>query len=145
MSCCCCSVSQLHQMLCDPRDCSMPGLSVPHHLPKFSKFISIVLMIPFSHLILWCPLLLLPSVSRHQGFFPMRQLFTSDEQNTGVSASALVLPSVQGWFPLRAIGLMSLLSKELWRVFSSTIVWRHQFNVYLLSIIVENKGKWEKP
>ena len=23
--------------LCDPMDCSMPGLSVPHHLPKFPQ------------------------------------------------------------------------------------------------------------
>ena len=140
MSCCCCSVSQLHQMLCDPRDCSMPGLSVSHHLPKFSKFISIVLMIPSSHLILWCPLLLLPSVFPGiRDFFPMRQLFTSDEQNTGVSASALVLPSVQGWFPLRVIGLMSLLSKGLSRVFSSTIVWRHQFSLFIVNYSGEQR------
>ena len=34
--------------------------------------------------------------------FPMSQLFSSDDQNTGVSVSASVLPmSIQGWFPLR--------------------------------------------
>ena len=34
------------------------------------------------------------------------QLFTSDDQNTGASASASVLPkSIQGWFPLRLTGL----------------------------------------
>ena len=59
------------------------------------------------------------------GTFPMSQLFTSDDQNTG--ASALVLPtSIQGWFPLRMTGLI-LLSKGLSGVFSSTTVWRHQF------------------
>ena len=43
------------------------------------------------------------------GTFPMSQLFMPDDQNTGVSASASVLPrSIQGWFPLRLTGLISL-------------------------------------
>ena len=32
----CCSVTQLFLTLCDPMDCSTPGLPVPHHLPKFA-------------------------------------------------------------------------------------------------------------
>ena len=48
-------------------------------------------------------------------------LFTSGGQSIGASASALVLPmNVQGWFPLGLTGLISLLSKGLARVFSST-------------------------
>ena len=44
----------------------------------------------------------------------MSQLFTSDDQNTGVLDSALVLPrSIQGLFPLRLTCLISLLSKGL--------------------------------
>ena len=44
--------------------------------------------------------------------FPVSQLFTSDDQNIGVSASASVLPmSIQGWFPLRLTGLISFHSK----------------------------------
>ena len=51
--------------------------------------------------------------------FPMIQFFTSSGQNNGVSASASVLPmNIQDWFPLGLIGLISLLSKELSRVFS---------------------------
>ena len=62
------------------------------------------------------------------GTFPMSWLFASDDQNTGVSASASVLLiSIQGWSPLRLTGLISLLSKGLSGVFSSTTVWRHQF------------------
>ena len=39
------------------------------------------------------------------GTFPMSWLFTSDDQNTGVSASESELPtSFQGWFPLRLTG-----------------------------------------
>ena len=62
------------------------------------------------------------------GTFLTSQLFASDGQNTGVSASAWVLPmTIQSWFPLRFTGLISLLSKGLWDVFFSTTVQRHQF------------------
>ena len=62
------------------------------------------------------------------GTFPMSQLLASSDQNTGASTSASVLPmSIQDWFPLRLIGLISLLSKGLSGVFSSTTVGRHQF------------------
>ena len=44
-------------------DCSMTGLPFPHHLPRLPKFMSIASVMPSSHLILWCPLLLLPSIS----------------------------------------------------------------------------------
>ena len=61
------------------------------------------------------------------GSFPMSRLFTSGGQSIGVSASALVLPmNIQSWFPLGGTGLISLQSKVLSRVFSSTTVWRHQ-------------------
>ena len=62
------------------------------------------------------------------GTCPVSQLFVPDDQNTGVSSSASVLPmSIQGWFPLGLTGLSSLLSKGLSEVFSRTIVRRHQF------------------
>ena len=60
--------------------------------------------------------------------FPVSQLFVSSDQNTGASAS---VPPIQGWFPLRLIGLISLQSKGLSGVFSSTTVWRHQFCLVL--------------
>ena len=34
---CCCLVAQLCPTLCDPMDCSMLGLPVLHHLPKFAQ------------------------------------------------------------------------------------------------------------
>ena len=62
------------------------------------------------------------------GTFPMSQLFTSDNQNTGVSPLASVLPrGIQGLFSSRLTGLISFLSKGLSRIFSSITVWRHQF------------------
>ena len=62
------------------------------------------------------------------GSFPMSWLFTSGGQNVGVSASVSVLPvNIQDWFPLGLIGLISLQSKGLSRIFSKTIVRKHQF------------------
>ena len=62
------------------------------------------------------------------GSFPVSWLFTSDDQSIGASASASVLPkNSQDWFPLGLTGWISLLSKGLSRVFSSTTDWKHQF------------------
>ena len=70
-----------------------------------------------------CPQFFLAS-----GYFPMSWLFASGGQSIGASASALVFPmNIQGWFPLGLSGLISLQSKGLSRVFSSTIIWKHQF------------------
>ena len=88
------------------------------------KFMFMALLMPSSHLILWC-LLLLPSVFPSIRDFPMSQLFPSDDQNIGVSS---VLPvNVEGWSPLRLTFLISLLFKGLLGVFSSTTAQRHQF------------------
>ena len=58
----------------------------------------------------------------------MSYLFTSDSRSTGASALASVLPmNIQGWFPLGLTGLISLLFKGQWGVFSSTTVQKHQF------------------
>ena len=62
------------------------------------------------------------------GSFPMSQLFAWGSQSIGVSASASVLPmNTQDWSPLGWTGLISLQSKGLSRVFSSTTVQKHQF------------------
>ena len=58
--------------------------------------------------------------------FPVSGLFASDGQSVGASTLALPM-NTQGWFPLELTGLIFLLSKGLWRVFSSTTVWKHQF------------------
>ena len=60
------------------------------------------------------------------GFFPMNGLFTSGRQS--IAALSSVLPgNIQGWFPLGLTGLVSLLPKGHWRVFSSTTVQKCQF------------------
>ena len=60
--------------------------------------------------------------------FPVSWLFTSGGQGIRASASAIVLPiNIQCWLPLGLSGLISLLSKGLSKVFSSTTIWKHQF------------------
>ena len=57
------------------------------------------------------------------GSFLMSQLFASGGQTIGASASASVPPmNIQNLFPLGWTGLISLKSKGLSRVFSSTMV-----------------------
>ena len=60
------------------------------------------------------------------GSFPMSWFFALGGWSVGASASTSVLPmNVQGWLPLGLTGWVSLLSKELSRVFSSTTIWKH--------------------
>ena len=76
-------------------------------------------VVPFSS----CPQSLPASKS-----FPVSQLFAWGGQSTGVSALASFLPKKsQGWSPLEWTGWISLRSKGLSRVFSSTTVPKHQF------------------
>ena len=91
------------------------------------KLMSIELVLPSNHLILSPPSLPAFDLPQHESF-QESWLFSSGGQNTGASASASVLPmNIQGWSPLGWIGLISLQSKKLSRVFSNTIIWKHQF------------------
>ena len=63
------SVAQLCLTLCNSMNHSMPGLPVHHQLPRP---MSIESMMPSKHLILCCPLLLLPS------FFPSTRGFSNE-------------------------------------------------------------------
>ena len=56
------SVAQPCLTLCDPVNCSTPGLPVPHQLPEFTQTHIHELLMPSSHLILCRPLFLLPPI-----------------------------------------------------------------------------------
>ena len=91
------------------------------------KLMSIESVISSSHLILCHPLLLLPSIFPNIRVFS-NELFELGGQSIEVSSSASVLPmNIQDWFLLGWTDLISFQSKRLSRVFSSTIVRRHQF------------------
>ena len=92
------------------------------------RLTSIEYVMPSSHLILGLPLLLLPPIPPASESFPMSQLFAWGGQSTGASALASFLPKKsQGWSPSEWTGWISLQSKGLSRVFSSTTVQKHQF------------------
>ena len=85
-------------------------------------------VMPSNHHILCCPLLLLASISPSTWVFPRSWRFSSGGQSIGASASASALSmNIQGWFPLGWTGLISLQSKGLSRVFSSTTLQKHKF------------------
>ena len=68
-----------------------------------------------------------PQSSPASGSFSMSQFFASGGPGRGASASASVFPmNIQSWFLLGLTGLISLQSKGLSRVFSSTTNWKHQ-------------------
>ena len=66
------SVAQSCPTLCDPMNHSTTGLLVHHQLPSLPKLMSIESVMPSNHLILCCPLLLLPSV------FPSIRVFSNE-------------------------------------------------------------------
>ena len=75
------------------------------------KLLSIELMMLSNHLILSCPLLLLPSVFPSIRVFS-NEFFTSGGQRIGASASASSLMNIQGWLPLGLTGVISWLSLD---------------------------------
>ena len=91
------------------------------------KCTSIESVMPSNHLILYCPLLLLPSIISSIRVFPRTQFFAWGGQSIWVSALASVLPmNIQNLFPSGWTGWISLKSKGLSKV-SNTTVQKHQF------------------
>ena len=132
---CCCLVTKSCPTLW-PYGLQDTGFPVPHHLLEFAQVHVHCIgdAIQISHPLL--PLFFCLQSSQASGSFPMSQQFASGGQSTGASASASVLPkSIQNWFPLRLTTLISLLSKGLSRVFSSTTVQKHQFSGTLPSLL----------
>ena len=104
--CCWCSVAKSCQTLHEPMDCSMPGFPIPHCLLEFTpKFVSIESVIPSNHLILYHPLLLLPSI------FPSIRVFSNE--------SALSF----WWSKYWSFNFSISLSKELSEFISFRIDW----------------------
>ena len=116
------SVVQLCLTLCDPMNHSMPCLSITRSRSP-PQPMSTESVMPSNHLILCCPLLLLSSI------FPSIRVFSNESAlHIGVSASKSVHPmNTQDWSPLGWTGWISLQSKGLSRLFSNTIVQKHQF------------------
>ena len=120
------SVTQSCPTLCDPMNCSMPGLPVHHQLPEFTQTHVhwVGDAIEPAHPLL-SPSPPAPSPSQHQGLF---QWVNSSHEVAKVSTLASFLPkNTQGWSPLEWTGWISLQSKGLSTVFSNTTVQKNQF------------------
>ena len=61
------SVAQSCLILCDPMDCSTPGLPVHHQLLEFTQLMCIELVMPSNHLIICYPILLPPRLLFSRG------------------------------------------------------------------------------
>ena len=122
------SVTQSYPTLCNPRDCSTPGLPVCHQLPELAQ----THVHRVSDAIQPCHPLLSPSlpafnVSQQQGLFqwvsPLHQVVKYWSFSFSISSSN----EYSGLISFRLTDLISLQSKGLSRVFSNTTVQKHQF------------------
>ena len=123
------SVTQSCPTLCDPMNCSTPGLPVHHQLPEFTQthVQRVRDAIQPSHP-LSSPSSPAPNPSQHQSLFQWVNSSHEVAKVTGVSALASFLPKKsQGWSPSEWTGWISLQFKGLSRVFSNTTVQKHQF------------------
>ena len=108
-------------------DCSTPGIPVLYYLLEFSQTISIELMMQSKHLNLYCPLFLLLSTSPTIRIFSKESTLCIRWSNYwNFSFSISILVDIQGLFPLVSTDLISLHSKGLSRIFSSTTIQKHQ-------------------
>ena len=105
----CCSIAKSCPTLCNPIDYSMPGSSVLYLL-EFAQ-IHVHWVSDSKHLILYCPILLLPSV------FPSIRVFSSE--------SALCIRWTKYW----SFSFSSIPSNEYWELISFKIDW-----FYLLAV-----------
>ena len=122
----CCSVGSSCPTLCVHMDCSMPGFPVLHQLLELVQ--SIKLVMPSNHLVLCCPLLLLPSILlsirvfsnelalhiRWPKYWSFSFSISSSNEYSGLISFRTY------WFDLLAV-------QEHSRVLSSTTVQKHQF------------------
>ena len=120
---CCCSVPQACPTLSDPMDCSTPDLPVLHYLPEFTQthvhWVNDAIQ-PIHFLTPPLPPTL--NLSQHQGLF---KWVSSLHQVAKVLEFQLPI-NVQDWFPVGWTSWISLLSKELSRIFSYTTIQKHQ-------------------
>ena len=114
-------VQLLCPTLCDPMNYSTPGFPVPHRLLEFAQVHAhwVGDAIQPSHPL--PPYSFAFNLSQHEGLF---EWVSSSHQGAKVlQLQASDLPmNIEGWFPLRLTASISLLSKGLSRVLSSTTV-----------------------
>ena len=129
------SVAQLCLTLCDPMDCSTPGFPDLYHLSELAQTHVRWVMIPSNQLILYCPLLLLPSI------FPGIRIFSNESalcirwpKYWSFSFSKSPSNEYSGLISFRMDWFELLASRGLSKVFSNTTVQKYQFFYAQLSL-----------
>ena len=121
----CCSVAKLCPTLCNPMDCRNHvslSFTTPAVCSNYFPWVNYTLAISSSAAFFFA--FNLTSIR----VFSNRSALHISGQSIGVSASVSVLPvNIYGWLPLGLTGLISLQSKGLSRVFSSSTIRKHQF------------------
>ena len=123
-----CSVTQLYPTLCDPMNHAACWTSLSFTISQsFLKLMTFESVMPSNHLIL-CHPLLLPSI------FPSIRVFSNEwafrirwPKYSSFSFSISPSKEYSGLISFRMTGWISLQSKGLSRVFSNTVVQKHQF------------------
>ena len=122
------SVTQWCPTLCNPMDCSTPGLPVHHQLPEFTQTQVHKSVMPSSHLILCRPLLSPPIPPSIRVFSNESTLRMKWPKYWSFSFSIIPSKEIPGLISFRMDWLDLLLqSKGLSRVFSNTTVQKYQF------------------
>ena len=139
------SVAQSCPTLCDPMDCSMPGLPVHHRLPEFVHWVSDAIQ-PSHPLSSPYPAF---SLSQHQGLFQWVSFCIRWPKYWSFHFSISPSSEYSGYISnqIGLTGLISLQSKEFSRVFSNTTVQKHQFfSAQLYSpTLTSINDYWKKP
>ena len=125
-SICWCSVTKSRLTLCDHMDSSVPGFPVLHHLLECTQTHVHESVMLFIHLILCCPLLLLPSI------FPSIKVFSNQlalHIKWPKYWSYHIRPSNEysGFVSFRMDQLDLLAFQGTPKSFSNTTVQKHQF------------------
>ena len=116
-------------ILCNPRNYSTPGFPVLHYFPEFAQthvhWVSDAIQ-PSHPLLPPFPSAL--DLPLHQGLFQWVSSLHQEVLSIRASASASALPmNIQGWFPLGVTGLSPFSPRDSQRVFSFTVIQKHQF------------------
>ena len=91
------------------------------------KLMSIESVMPSNHIIFCCSALLLPSIIPSIRIFSIELALCIWGTNYwSFSFSISPQMNIQSWFPFRLTALITLLSKGLSRIFSSTTIQKHQ-------------------
>ena len=127
---CCCSVTKLCLILCNPRDCSSLVLRC---LPEFAqvhvhRVSDAILIISSSAASSSSCLQSFPA----SGSFPMSQFFTSGGQSIGTSASSSVLPMNIGLISIRIVWLDLLAAQETLKSHRYVVMKREEESLALI-------------